>query len=448
MPPGLRAHTARLGDLNRNAKLYLLAVLLSGLSSSIYALFFNLYVDGRGLSRAFLGTLRALPPLLSILLALPAGVLSDRIGRKRALLLSRTGSTAALILFVLAPSPHLMLLAHLLRGLCQALYVVTAAAFMVESSTATERTTLFSASYGLATLAGFLGNLGGGYLPDLFSGAFGLGSRVQAYWATLWGAAGLELLAVLPLLFLTPGGQALLDRPRIKLKELRGHLGFLSRFLLTILIGFTGASLVIPYFNLFFRDRFGFDDPTLGWVFAVSRGITGVIITLAPLLSDRWGRIRSMTITGLLSIPLLLVIGFVPLPAIAVGAFWLRAGLMRIGNPLYDSFYLEHFPAAQRATASSLQQMVCNSGLALGSWLSGQLQEQPPGWALGQLLSCRLLPADDCPITYRPAYGMLFVLTVLLYTGFLLLVYRFFAREDTLPASCASGDDAPPRDRD
>ncbi len=102
MRPALRRYRDNLRGLRRNARLYLLAVLLGGLGTSIYMLFLNLYVDALGLSRQFLGNLQALSPLLNLVLALPMGFLSDRIGRKRALVIAKSGSLLTLVGFLLA----------------------------------------------------------------------------------------------------------------------------------------------------------------------------------------------------------------------------------------------------------------------------------------------------------------------------------------------------------
>ncbi len=398
-------------SLSRNARFYLLQVLLSGLAANVRELFFNLYVDARGTSRQALGTLNAIPSLLSLVFALPAGLLADRIGRKPALLLSRIGSTAALAGFVLAPSLPWMFLFQFLAGAFDVLWVVTAAAFMVENSAPAERNALFSAHYGLSTLVGLIGYLGGGYLPELLTRVLGLTSTATAYQATLGVVALISLASVLPLLALkSPSAQP--GARRVKPAELwrffSARSRFLGPFLITALISYLGAALVIPYFNLFMRYRFSLDDEALGRVFAVAQGVTGFMILLAPLLADRWGRIRSMVWTGLASILPLLAIGFVPLPGVALVSFWLRAGLIRIGNPLYDAFYLEHFEAEERATASSLQQMAFYVGWSGGHLFSGQIRGR---WG-------------------DASYPALFVLTAAFYALFLVLVYVLFARED------------------
>ena len=66
----------------RNARLYLLNSILVGLSYSVFALLFNLYILARGYPKDFLGLLSALPSAVALVAAVPMGMLSDRIGHR------------------------------------------------------------------------------------------------------------------------------------------------------------------------------------------------------------------------------------------------------------------------------------------------------------------------------------------------------------------------------
>ena len=70
----------------RNARLYLLNSILVGLSFSVFALLFNLYILARGYPKDFLGLLSALPSAVALVAAVPMGLLSDRVGRRQAML--------------------------------------------------------------------------------------------------------------------------------------------------------------------------------------------------------------------------------------------------------------------------------------------------------------------------------------------------------------------------
>lgn len=176
----------RLQRFSSNARLYLLSEVIIGLSYSIYSLIFNLFVDGQGYPRTFLGELQSLPNLIALFGAVPAGVLVDHIGRKRALLLANAGRTLASLGIILAPDPNWLRLSMIAFGVSGSLWMVSASPFMMENSREEERNELFSAHFGLTTLVGFLGTLVGGYLPTLFGDVLGVNMEsAVAYGATL-----------------------------------------------------------------------------------------------------------------------------------------------------------------------------------------------------------------------------------------------------------------------
>jgi len=129
--------------------------------------------------------------------------------------------------------------------------------------------------------------------------------------------------------------------------------------------------------NLFFKETFRINDATLGRLFAVSAIVTGLATLTSPMLADRWGRIRSLVFTQLASIPFLFTIGFVPYLGLAAGAFWVRAALMNMGNPLYNAFAMEQVTERERATVSGLLGMSWTLGWTVGPLLSGYMQANP-----------------------------------------------------------------------
>jgi MFS family permease len=152
-----------------------------------------------------------------------------------------------------------------------------------------------------------------------------------------------------------------------------------------------GAAILIPYMNLFFKETYPISDKLLGTLFAVSSVITGTATLTSPLLADRWGRIRALVYTQLASIPFLLLIGFSGVFWISGAAFWVRAALMNMGNPLYSAFAMEQVPERERATISGLMGMSWNIGWTLGPYMSGYMQEHPAiGFKPIFLITCTL----------------------------------------------------------
>jgi MFS family permease len=169
-----------------------------------------------------------------------------------------------------------------------------------------------------------------------------------------------------------------------------------------LLVSF-GASLLFPFLNIYFKQRFAVSDATLGWIM----GTTGLMAVPTMLIggpvADRLGKIRTMLYGRLLSTPLVLAIGLVPSLPVAVGAHWLRSGFMRVGDPLFRSFAMERLPEQERATGASLMSMSGEGGAAIAPLLSGLIQ-------------------------VRFGFTPLFWGTMLVYTLSLVAVYCFFVR--------------------
>jgi MFS family permease len=405
----IRAYAQQLKSFSPNARHLLLATIVTGLSFSIYMLVFNLYIDARGYPRSFLGELQSMPNLIALFGALPAGVLVDRMGRKKALYISGIGWALAFAGIVVAPNAWWLRLSMITFGLSQSLRMVTTAPFMMENSTEEERDALFSASFGLQTLVGFAGTLVGGWLPTLFGNALAVDvESAPAYAATLAVAMLLAAAAIVPILFIKekrPAADAAV-RSVLPWRNLN-NLRMAWRIFLPNIVISMGAAILIPYMNLFFKETYPISDKVLGTIFAVSSVVTGVATLAAPALAGRWGRIRSLVFTQLTSIPFLLLIGFSGVFWVSASAFWMRAALMNMGNPLYSAFAMQQFTERERATVSGLMGMSWNLGWTIGPYLSGYMQEHPD-------------------IGFKP----IFIITCTLYIVAAVLEKRFFQRLD------------------
>jgi MFS family permease len=404
-----RRYLRRLGSFSRNARLFLLSTVITGLGFSIYQLIFNLFVDSQGYSRSFLGELQSMPNLIALLTALPAGVLVDQIGRKRAMNLANFGRLAALLGIVFSPGPWALRFSMVLFGVAQSLWMVSAAPFMMENSKDEERNALFSANFGLQTLVGFFGTLLGGYLPTIFGRVLGVGvESPEAYAATLLSTVLLAVVAIVPVLMIEEKARPADARVRSfwPWRNLSSPRLAMRIFMPNIIISM-GAAILIPYMNLFFKETFAISDKLLGTLFAVSAVVTGVATLTSPVLADRWGRIRALVFTQLSSIPFLLLIGFSSSLWVSSLAFWVRAALMNMGNPLYSAFAMEQVAERERATVSGLMGMSWNIGWTIGPFVSGYMQANPE-------------------IGFQP----IFVITCTLYIVAAVLEKRFFQRTD------------------
>lgn len=366
----------RIAGLSRNARLFLAMVSVSALGSGIFMLFMNLFVLARGNDEAFLGLLMSSMSLSALFLGLPMGVLVDRIGRKQAMVAGATLSVAATLLLTLPLADWPLLVAAVFYGTGNALFMAAGPAFMAENATEDERPTLFSLQSGLSLLMGFLGSAIGGSLPALFGTLLRVHPEsVTAYRATLLTAEGMMAFALIPLLMIRAerARPAEERRPPFTLRDFPFRRDVVALLVPELIIAL-GAGLLIPYLNIFFKQRFHISDSVLGLTFAVSQLLMGSATLLAPILAERWGKIRTVAFTQLASLPFLLVLGFVPLLPVAVGAFWLRAMLMNMAGPLYTAFAMERVQENERGTVGAMIGVVYSVGQGIGPGISGFVQ--------------------------------------------------------------------------
>jgi MFS family permease len=366
---------------SRPGRHYLLAVFLAWFGNGIFQVLFNLYLQELGHGEAFIGRAISMSGFGLAIAALPAGRLADHHGRLGALTWGAGIEAVTLFARALLPDPGLILAASFLTGVGQALLVIAGAPFLTEHSTARERTHLFSAFFAVALLAGVAGSAAGGLLPWLL-GSLPAGARpsiLAAFRATLALGGLAALAALLPLLRLRglreqdlrAAGAAIGPGDARKLWPIA---------LNSLLIG-AGAGLVIPFMNLYFRNRFECSSAQIGLCFAVAQVFTAFAALAGPPLARRWGKLRTAVASQLLSLPFLVTLGAERHLPLAVGAFWMRAVLMQASTPLIQNFVMEVLPPALRARSTSLNNLLWNAGWALSAAGSGLLI-QTFGYAL------------------------------------------------------------------
>jgi len=365
-------------QFSRDARLFLLATVIGGITFTGFQLFFNIYLRSRGFDLDFIGALNAIPSGAALLAGVPMGMLSDRIGPRRAMLAGLGLATLAASALVTARTPFVMIVMSGVMGIANSLYYLSMAPFMMRASSDKERTMLFSLNFGLMTISGAVGSLLAGQLPAWFARWLGVPPGSPAtYQAVLLASALTGGLALIPIWLIR---EARWPGPRrtapVGLREVRRLLrrSVLRMALPSFIIGF-GAAILIPYLNLFFKETFAISDGQLGLVFSLSAAVTGLASLVGPRIAERLGsKIKAVVATQGTSILFLLVMGFAPAYWMAAAAFLIRGALMNMSNPLYSTFTMEQMPERERGTVNSMLQLTWEVGWTVGPYLSGVVQ--------------------------------------------------------------------------
>lgn len=359
---------------SRPARVYLLAEFLVWTAHGVFAVLFNLYLVEAGHPESFVGRAISMNALGLALAALPAGLLAERWGRRRSLVLGAVLEGLGHLARASLTEPTAILASGFAIGIGQALFQIAAAPFLTEHSTPRERTHLFSTFFASALLAGVLGSAVGGVLPRVVQALAPDASLYAAYRVGLFAGAALALAAVLPLAGLGDVAEQPLtqDAPPVTREEW-GRLFPIA--LNAALIGM-GAGLVIPFMNLYFKDRFACTSAQIGTYFSVAQVFTASAALLGPALARRFGKLRTAISSELLSLPFLVTLGAERHLPVAVGSFWMRATLMQAATPLLQTFVMEALPPAMRARATSVINLVWNLGWAASAVAAGTVIER------------------------------------------------------------------------
>jgi len=365
--------------LSRNAKLYLVATILQGLSFGIWGVIFNLYLNLSevGFQPSFVGNMFTVSGVATGLIALPAGLFCERFGPKRALLISFTSNLASFVQIIVL-EPSILLFASLVGGLIGTIGWVAGAPFIMENSEKEERTYLFSFSWTLMIIMGVIGSYAGGVMPDLFNVFLRLPTGAETgspigFRMTLLISIILALAAAVPILFIK---EKEMHRQKVgtllSLRNIRSPWIIIKFMIPTALIGF-GAGFIVPLFNIFFKLKFVATSEQIGVISALGSVTLGIGTLVAPVLSNKIGKVKSVVVCQFLSMPFIMLITVSPNLALAATAYILRGALMNMAGPISTTLQMELVSDTERATTNGFMIMADNIPRAVTASVSGEM---------------------------------------------------------------------------
>jgi len=247
---------------------------------------------------------------------------------------------------------------------------------MMENSEKEERTYLFSLNWTSMIIMGVIGSYAGGVMPDLFNAFLGLSTGAETgspigFRMTLLISIILSLVAAVPVL--------LIREKKVKRQKVGALLGLqnirspgiIIKFMIpTALIGF-GAGFIVPLFNIFFKLRFAATSEQIGVVSALGSVMLGVGTLLAPVLSNKVGKVKSVVVCQFFSMPFIMLITVSPNLALGATAYVLRGALMNMAGPISMTLQMELVSDTERATTSGFMIMADNIPRAVTASISG-----------------------------------------------------------------------------
>ncbi|MGY5870852.1 MAG: MFS transporter [Candidatus Thorarchaeota archaeon] len=367
-------YIGKLRLFKKDAKLYIAIWSLGSFSFGISGVIFNLYLQEAGFSEDFIGFFLSVSMFATAAVAFVAGLLTDKASRKKIILAANIVVYLSVFVQYTTLNPMGLLLSQVFLGLSSAFREVAWSPYITDLSTERERAHLFGFASGISLLAVLAGNLLGGFLPQVFAGMLGIpegASLIAAYQYTLWLSLIPSMFAVLLVTQMTT------DTPtstniRRALKSIK-NWGFMGRYASTITAVGLGAGMIVMFFNLYFTHEFPIDSTLLGIIFAINTILLSIGNFLAPALADRIGKVRTVVVTEILSIPFLVMLWWAPVLQFAVLGYVMRSVLMNMSGPVSNAFFMEGLEKEERGTAVGVvrtgDSLVRAIAANLGGWL-------------------------------------------------------------------------------
>ena len=354
MPSSFREYISVFRGLDRPAKLLILVGGVNSIPFGVFSVALPIYLHLLGYETVVIGTVFSIQGAVAVVLIIPFGILGDRYGRKRIVVLGGLLSAGSFLLFPFADVVAVLYLAAVLAGLAGALAFAPYQAMLADVSREEERTAVFGMSSFVGAASGGLGALAAS-TPDLLrSAGWGLLPR----YAPLFVGCGIVILLGAVLVARLP----LREERHVSRRGLlpRRSARLISKFFVSNMIIGLGAGLIIPIFSLWFLFKYGQTEAFTGPLFAVGSVTNAIAFLVAPLLAREHGLVR--TVVTLQAAATFLLLGLALLPEapvlpwllLASALFLARNATMNMSSPVSTSFLMGAVPPEERSSASAV----------------------------------------------------------------------------------------------
>jgi DHA1 family multidrug resistance protein-like MFS transporter len=344
----------------------LIAINQLGFGSIVPAL--ALYASSFGVSQAAIGMAIAVYGLARFLVALPAGQLADRAGRRKALALGGLLSAIGNLLCAYAPTFPALIGARFVAGAGAALVLTTGTIVLADITSPAQRGRAMAIYQGVFLFAVGVGPLPGGLIAE----RYGLAAPFLVYAASGVIAAAIAWIHVPETKGLRHGydetfdPRALVPSFAAQIRLLSGHVGFM----LVGLISFTNAVArtgglfnVIP---IVARDRLALNADRIGIGLALASLVGLALAYPAGVMADRYGRkivIAPSTVMAGLSITLFAVAPSYGWFLVACVVWSIASGISGAAPATYAA---DVAPPGMNAAAMSTYRMLGDFGYVVG----------------------------------------------------------------------------------
>jgi MFS family permease len=282
-----------------------------------------------------------------VVLSVPFGIIADRYGRRKMLLLGNVCASLSLIGFALTSNLGLILAVAILEGTGEAAYAVSFVAMVADSAGDEKRTAAFS-------LLSFLGWVAGAFGSFIISSVYGLevlGLSFDQAHVVLFATIGLLNLSITPLLLLVKEASTTRRESRIFPRKSAKVVVKYGAYSVIIAIG---AGLFVPLMAYWFSAAYGVPDAVSGLVLGLTNLLTAGVVVVSPGLARKVGLVKATVLTQGASTAFMVLMPSAPTFGAAASIYLVRVFMMNLSNPLTQSLIMGLVSPDERGLASGV----------------------------------------------------------------------------------------------
>lgn len=374
----LRSQTSCLG-------LFFTGNALVGAGLFFHAFLYNFYLDALGLGEAVMGVAAAALTAGGLVALLPAGRVLDRWGARATLITACLLAWTGLSLGALTERAWQIYAAAFVAGMGAVAWRVAMGPVIMQIVPAPWRSRAFSWNVALLVGTGAVWMTGAGAFAGWLETVRGL-DLLTAHRVALLVGAGATGVALFCFAF--AGTQASGRRPTDAVTavpsgaddqpEAARSASRLSSSIAAVALWALAPALVLPFFNLFFQRAYGLSVDRIGVIFGLAHAFTAVVILGSGEIATRIGPRRMLAVWTLAFAPLIWLLAWVDVLALAMTFYFMQGIVSPASNPLIDEILLRDAPVSQRGQVSSWRNAAteiagivgaATGGILLG-WLS------------------------------------------------------------------------------
>ena len=348
-----------LRNLHRDARLMMASRGIRAFAFSYLNVVFAIYLDRLGYTPVMIGVIFTVAYLSGAVLTALWGYLSDRVGRRKILMLLAILTILSNLILIYFSSLFFILAAVIVAnvgaggsgggGSGGGPFNPVEEALLAEKCQPENRNQIFAVNSCVGSIMGSLGALASG-LPQFLQETKGW-SAVDSYKPLF----GLTILFSVALLFVYRAIGEEEHQPRPAEKKMSKSTGvFVTKMSLLAIVDNFGAGMAGSLVAYWFFLRFGVELKSLGVIFFASYFLAALSFLSAPLIARKIGVVKTMAFSHGLASVIYLALPLAPTLSLAAALIVIRSFFAYMDNPLRASFTMAMVQSNERGSAAGV----------------------------------------------------------------------------------------------